>query len=218
MERLLFFYRHSKKCNNHASIYFTGKSQWPEGWLAPLHDVAGSSTDGTAGAASTVPPTSAAAYEAGDSAPDVSGAMEVDDDAWMDTPGPTGDQMLQDLEWSLKEFTQLVMEQASKPGEVVTWQRAVGAMTTKYRGMSTAARLSALHNFGSVPGGGRYGTRIGVQPTSAARRTSTTMRGRARVSAGRPVGEHGYAAASARRRAAPHSLAKCVEENRALGS
>ena len=39
----------------------------------------------------------------------------------------------------------------------------------------------------------------------------------ATAAAGARTGDHGYSAASARQRAAPHSLASCVDANRALG-
>ncbi|KAF0296791.1 hypothetical protein FJT64_005776 [Amphibalanus amphitrite] len=100
--------------------------------------------------------------------------------------GPKGD-LLRRMEDSLAEFSRHVLEQAAKPGQLETWHRAVDAMTTKYSCMTTAGRVSALCNFGAVPGGGRSGSRSGVQRTSAARRgRSARLRDKARVSPDRP--------------------------------
>ncbi|KAF0294193.1 hypothetical protein FJT64_008129 [Amphibalanus amphitrite] len=103
-----------------------------------------------------------------------------------------------------------------------TWERAAAAFQQRWGQLPTAGRQSALHQFGGAQGCRRNATQIPVQPTSTARRTSTNVRGRARWPAGRPcrsarTGEHGYVAASARRSAAPHSLATCVDQNRPLG-
>ena len=124
----------------------------------------------------------------------------------------------------IASMTRFLEERLADPADVAVWHRAIGSMTASFNRLSTAGKLSALHNFGAPPGGRRYGTRIGVQPTRVARRTSTAMRGRGRVSAGQPtarkragLGDHQYAASSAWRTAAPHSLSTCVEENRVLG-
>ena len=101
-------------------------------------------------------------------------------------------------------ISEFLEQRIADPSEVAEWHRALGAMAASFKRLSTAGKLSVLHSFGAPAGGRRYGTRIGVQATSVARRT-TSMRGRGRVSSGQPTarrkavyGDHGYAASSIR--------------------
>ncbi|KAF0295295.1 hypothetical protein FJT64_007156 [Amphibalanus amphitrite] len=126
---------------------------------------------------------------------------------------------------NVRYLAEFPTERLADPADVAVWHRAIGSMTASFKRLSTAGKLSALHNFGAPAGGRRYGTGIGVQPTSVARRTPNTMRGQGRVSAGQPTAQkraghtdHRYAASSARRSAAPHSLSTFVGENRSWGT
>ncbi|XP_041463997.1 uncharacterized protein LOC121415020 isoform X2 [Lytechinus variegatus] len=134
------------------------------------------------------------------------------------------------------------------------YRPAIRAMLASYRGIKTDTHLvSALHTFGKYSGAAmtvrkrglaaknaavrhlnlKGSKKIGVQPTSTARRCHMG-RGASRLHAGRPpkslrIQEHGYSRLSSsqssavvplmrRRRApAPHSLSHVVSLNKALG-
>lgn len=89
--------------------------------------------------------------------------------------------------------------------------------------MNDSSIISALHCFGKVPQvKAKYlqsSKMIGVQPTSIARR-KTPLGGRRALIPGRPPKcsrkEHQYSKEN-RKKSAPHSLAKCVEDNTCLG-
>ena len=69
---------------------------------------------------------------------------------------------------NITSLTRFLEERLADPSDVAVWHRAIGSMTASFKRPSAAGKLSVLHNFGAPPGGRRYDTRIGVQPTSVA--------------------------------------------------
>ncbi|XP_056156746.1 uncharacterized protein LOC130130908 [Lampris incognitus] len=92
-----------------------------------------------------------------------------------------------------------------------------------YNKMNDSSLMSALHCFGKVPQvklkNLQSSKMIGVQPTAIARR-KVALGGRRTLIPGQPPKcsrkEHPYSKKQQRRRSAPHSMLKCVEENTSL--
>lgn len=149
----------------------------------------------------------------------------------------------QDTDEQLKVLFNSILKTVSENPE--EFESAVKQFSKNLDGITTDSHLiSALHTFGKYTGAAlkqrglgsrkliQISTKIGVQPTSVARR-KMAMGGGKRLTAGRPskatyVAEHGYGkrrpqTTSAhqpppkKRAVAPHSLTHCVSENIALG-
>ena len=132
---------------------------------------------------------------------------------------------LEEVRQSLAAFSEAVSaavleDTAAHPDQGPSWQKALNAFVADWRkGATPTARQSQLYAQRHL-GKARYATTIPVLRPE--RRTSCPLRGRARVSAGRPPkadrADHPYQRAEGQRRAAaPHSLQTRIETNRGPG-
>ena len=195
----------------------TGRRNWPLTWFAPL----------TGASELSETPASAQDSATGDldaevAGPSSNGAPEAGDGDRAGPSRPSEEQAAEAerAEADLEDFKRFLVGNIATGRDWAMWATGLRSFMRRWKGATTAAKQSILH--GTLPARGRHATRIGVQPTATARRRSCSLRGRGRVAAGRPAkvartAEHGYGAMSARRPAAPHSLAECVSANRTLG-
>lgn len=134
---------------------------------------------------------------------------------------PIGTSSGEDLKAGWQQFCERMTKKLEEdPENFTAASRAFLDISSK---MNDSSILSALHCFGKVPQvKARYlqsSKMIGVQPTAIARRKSA-LGGRRALIPGRPPKcsrkEHQYAKEN-RKKSAPHSLAKCVDDNTCLG-
>ncbi|XP_043196136.1 uncharacterized protein LOC122367253 [Amphibalanus amphitrite] len=172
----------------------TGQRAWPAGWFAPLAEKPGASAALPAGPSAApsecdaTPGCEAVNEEAAPQAPHGEGST---------SPSASQAQAAAAVEEQLVAFKDEVLHQVRDGPDRDAWASGLRTFMRRWQDSTTAGKLSLLH--GAAPVRGRYGTRIGVQPTATARRRSDVLRGRGRVPSGRPTkasrtAEHGYTA------------------------
>ena len=181
------------------------------GWFSPLAQLASVGAE---------PDTAEAEPDTAEEEPDSTETPEQDQADTEPAPADESREAAPAMQRRWADFGRSLDDRCVTASDCEAWEKATDAFMRRWNATTTAGQQSLLH--GAVQGRGRNATRIGVQPTATARRRSTLLRGRGRVSAGRPAkaartAEHGYNAVDGRRRAAPHSLSECTASNRALG-
>lgn len=134
---------------------------------------------------------------------------------------PKGTSSVEDLKAGWRQFyKRMAKKLEDDPENFTAPSRAFLEISSK---MNDGSIISALHCFGKVPQvKARYlqtSKMIGVQPTAIARRKAALGGRRALIPGRPPKGsrkEHQYSKEN-RKKSAPHSLAKCVDDNTCLG-